>query len=104
MLSRARRSNPSSAKRSNQAISLGLNPPCFAQAIILTFWAGVRLLFSTRTLARFAYTFFSNPKAHSCRIHVSSERLKRSLGAHALFSPSQALGLLRSSLTSVCRT
>jgi hypothetical protein len=57
-----------------------------AGAIILTFWAGVRLFCSPRTLARFAYTFFSNPKAHSCRIHVSSERLKRSPGAHAFVS------------------
>jgi hypothetical protein len=57
-----------------------------AGAIILTFWAGVRLFFSPRTLARFASTFFSNPKAHSCRIHVSSERLERSPGARAFVS------------------
>jgi len=49
-------------------------------AIILTFWTGVRLLLSPRILARFAYTFFSNPKAHSYRIHVFKREVEAFTG------------------------
>jgi len=36
---------------------------------------------SPRSFARFAYTFLSKPKALSCRVQVSSGRLKRSQAA-----------------------
>ena len=71
-------------KRSNQSTSLGLNPPSSRRRHYSDLLG--RFVSFLRILAGFAYTFFSNPKAHSCRIRVSSERLKRSPGARAFVS------------------
>jgi hypothetical protein len=48
-----------------------------AGAIILTFWTGVRLLFSPRTLARFAIHFLQQSKG----AFLSHPRFKREVEA-----------------------